>query len=191
MTIALSDTQKKKIFIGLAGAIGLLFWFQVFLIPQRKVVATSSPKVRSLQRQLKELREHLVQLPRDEKELARLSSQKGTPSAASPEQQLLEILESVALMARSTQVQLTAMKPKMDLSQLVPGQSGFLELPVEANGLGGYHQIGAFLGMVERSDSFVKLRSLEIRPDSRNLWKHQVVFVLDVYLLPGMEQAKS
>ena len=191
LKLSITEAQKKQILIGAGSVIGLLFWTQILFLPQQRTLSATSSELRTLQKKLREAHHNLTELPRLEKEYAQLSTSKGIASAAPAEQQLLETFNAVSEMARLSQVQMTTLKPKVGLNRLVPSQSGFLELPVEADATGGYHQFGAFLDTLEHSDLFLKLQALEIRPDSKSIWKHEAIFIFQVSLFPtGKEQAK-
>ena len=188
--LTFSPTQRKQLLYGLGWTIALVLWSALFLAPQRSALSQRAPRLRTLQRQLKEVRQNLVQLPRFEAELARLSGGNGSSLGGPPEQQLPELLGAIAQMARESQVQLLAVKPKVELGQIVPGSNGFLELPVQVEAQAAYHQIGKFLDVMERSEKFIQVQSIEIRSDPRDIWRHPTTLVLQVYLLPGKEQVK-
>ena len=183
--------QKEKLLLGLGCCIGFILWFQFFLVPQRQIGFDRRSRVQVMRKQLQRTRQSLKQLPELERRVQQLSSQSGLVFTTPPEEQLPELLETIAQTARASQVQLLTVRPTLDLNQLQPGATGFLELPVRLEAVAGYHQIGTFLGALEHSESLIQLQSLEIMADPKENWRHQANFVLQVYLLPGKEGAKS
>ena len=180
---------KERILLGLGGAVALVLWFQIFHVPQHGIHSQRRAQVLSVRKKLQEARRNIKQLPSLEAELKRLSSGNGMAFTFSPEEQLPELLEMIAQAARSSQVKLLTVRPQMDLNQLHPGPTGFLELPVRLEATAGYHQIGSFLDALERSERLVRLDSLEIVADPRDIWEHQVHCDLKVYLLPVQDRS--
>lgn len=181
--LSLSSTRKKQILVGVLGAWGLVAWFNLALVPQRDHLSTLRPPIEKLRKQLSQTREGLAKLNALEATLAQMKAQFHAPvSIRPPEEQLPELLEVVAKAARGSQVHLLSVKPKQDFSQLSPGPTGYLELPVQVEASAGFHQIGMFLDALEQSENLVQVRELSIQEDPRDLWNHQLSLVLTMYL---------
>ncbi|MBI3318313.1 MAG: type 4a pilus biogenesis protein PilO [Candidatus Omnitrophica bacterium] len=189
MPKGLTPQEQRKILIALGGALAVLAWLILVLIPVQSSLAGIRPQVIDLKDQLGSLRQGLNQLPAMEEELKRLFAEYELPATnLSPEEQLPQLLENIAQLARASQVRLVAVKPKADLSLLAPGPSGYLELPVQMEASGGYHAIGSFLDAMERSKSLVRVLELQMEPSSEDLWHHQAILILQLYLVPSAGQ---
>lgn len=183
---ALTPQDQKKVLVGLLSVIGFALWLNLFLIPRQSIVGQVRWELRSLREKIQATREGIGRLAETEARLQQLAAQHELSGLYVPaEEQLPQLLEKIAQLARSSRVRLVSVKPKADLGKLVPGPSGFLEVPVWVNTVGGYHAIGSFLDAVERSESLVRVQEFEIRSNSQDPWQHQVSFLLQVYLLPG------
>jgi len=134
---------------------------------------------------LTQVKRQITQLPRLQKNLEELAAQVELPAVVpSPEEQLPELLEEMAKLARAAQVRLTAVKPQLNLDALEAGESGYLELPLQMETSGGYHEIGAFLDAIESSEHLVRVDGLLVRNSPEDIWRHTATFLLRAYLLP-------
>lgn len=182
----------KRILAGCGAVVLSFLWLGFYVAPQRKVSADLNQRVKTLRQDLIQTRERITQLPDMEQELRRLLSQhEAAVVPAAPEEQLPEMLDSIAQMAKGFQVRLVSVKPKADLNQLTPGVSGYLELPVEILASAGYHQLGSFLDALEDSENLVRVSEFKVQADPGDPWHHQVNLVLQVYLFPGGERSKK
>lgn len=161
-------------------------WGTFFWIPQWKIRADGLPKVHGLGRELKTFQQKQAKKPTLQAELTRLKAEDDGSAVAIPvEEQLPDLLETIATAARFSGVHLLTVKPKMDYTELKTGRSGYLELPIEVSALTGYHRLGAFLDVLERSPSLLKVSEMEIQPDPKDLWHHRATVVFLAYLVPG------
>lgn len=187
----------KSLRFGLLLFVGGVIWVRGFVIPQSRRLAEIRPKIRDLRNEMKEIQSGLRQLPSLEEEFARLSKESIGPAASGaakelvpPEERVPELLDQIAQAAKSSQVRLSQVKPGEELSRLRPGPSGFLELPIRVEATGGYHPLGRFLDLLERSNSLIRVRQLEIKPNPEEIWRHQASLTLQAYLLPGRSKEK-
>lgn len=184
--LALTPAQQRQVLIGLLAVIALTAWWLLVLGPQRQRLVEREASLRELRPQVIDLRRRLTQLPSVEQEIQRLTAEVGLPtSARRPEEQLPDLLQAVTQLAQAARVQVLALKPRLELSALPLGPSGYLELPVAMQVAAGYHELGAFLDALERSPRLVRVGEFEIHPDPEDLWHHQAVVMLQVYLIPN------
>ena len=177
--------DRKQILMILGAAVGFLGWLALFFIPMLGNWIQKQPQAQELRSQIGEARQKLNQSAQREKELKDLRLQYELTGAATAQQQLPDLLGGIGQAARTSGVRLEAVKPKVDIGQLIPGPSGYLELPLEVNAVAGFHQLGAFLDVLERSDRLIRVQEFKIRRDSKDIWNHQATFILQSYLLPG------
>lgn len=190
--LELTPAQQKQVLFGLLGVIGLAGWFNFLILPQQRKLAEIRPQVQNLKGQIAQVRQGLAQLPTMESQMSQLSIEFKLPEVVpAAEQQLPELLESITQVARQSQVRLVAAKPKSDISKLSPGSSGYLELPIFIIVSGGYHQIGAFLDRLERSESMLRVREMGIVGDQEDLYHHKGFILFQAYLLPPTPKAKE
>jgi Tfp pilus assembly protein PilO len=181
--------RQRQLISGFLGVAGFILWISLFFVPQQRLGRQIRSEVRRLKQQIAQTRQEFAQLPALEAELARWMVQYRMPTVVPPlEEQLPELLGTIAQAARSAQVRLLSIKPEGEMRQLTPGPTGYLELPVQVETSAGYHQVGRFIDALENSDSLLRVEELGIRADPVDIWHHQVSFVLAVYLLPSGEQ---
>ncbi len=185
MVKGLTPAQQKQLLALLLGAIALVVWFALFFVPQKQSLSEVRGKLDTLQAKLTQLKDQLERFPGQQTKLETLIAQVELPAVVpSAEEQLPELLEEMAQLARAAQVSLAAVKPKLELDVLAAGESGYLELPLEVKTTGGYHQIGLFLDALESSESLVRVEGMEIHNSSEDVWRHEATFLLRAYLFP-------
>ena len=178
--------QQKPVLIGGAAAVGFSLWLGSFFIPQFSNWIQRGPQVQALKNQVEEGHRKLEHSAQREKEFKDLKAQSELGAAALlPQQQLPELMDKIALAAQSAGVSLEVVKPKLEMGQLLPGPSGYLELPLEVHAVGSYHALGLFLDTLERSDSLIRVQEFKIQSDPKDIWNHQATLVLQSYLFPG------
>ncbi len=181
----LGPIGRRRLFRAALVVLGVMGWGTFFWIPQWKVRAEWLPKVHGLRKELKTFQQKQAEKPTLEKELDRLRAEDTGPAVTIPvEEQLPDLLETIATAARFSEVHLLTVKPKMDYTELKTGRSGYLELPIEVSALAGYHRIGAFLDVLERSPSLLKVSEMEIQPNPKDIWHHRATVVFLAYLVP-------
>ncbi|MCM8812013.1 MAG: type 4a pilus biogenesis protein PilO [Candidatus Omnitrophica bacterium] len=146
----------------------------------------------TLQKDVARIKEKSARIDSMRSELERLAAQYDVAITATlPEEQLPEVLDAIAAAARVSGVRLIGIKPKEEVSHLTPSASGFLELPIQVDALGGYHHLGRFLSAVEESKVLVGVQELTIQANPEDIWNHKALFVFVAYLFPAREGAKS
>ncbi len=189
----LEGKEWKAIVAGAGIVVGLFVWLQLFIIPQRSSLMDSCSRNKTIVKDMALLKEKIAKFPEMEKQLIQLAGQYDPRMVTTPpEKQLPEILEVIAQAAKASDVRLLGAKPRMEISDLSPGSSGFLELPVQVDASGGYHQLGLFLDSLESSRMLVRVHELKIQTNPEDIWHHQATFVLWTYLFPVVgDQSKS
>lgn len=185
------DPRQRRILIGLFSVVATVIWTQFFLIPQFSTAGRLGGELKKMRSQTDKAKRELSQLPELEKKIATLAAQHSMSIVeGSAEEQLPNLLDHIALAARTAQVRVISLKPKQEIVQAPMGPSGYIEIPLELVGTAGYHQIGRFLAAVEGSSGLVRVKQLEIRPNATDIWSHQVRILLLAFLNPA-ETAKS
>lgn len=188
----LEGIEWKPIAAGAGTIVGLFIWWQLFLGPQRNELTDLQRRSAAMSKDAALFKEKFAKLPQMEKELAEMAGQYDARMVTTlPEEQLPELFEVIAEAARAADVRLQSVKSKAEVSKLSPSSSGFLELPVQIDAEGGYHQLGVFLDKLEASRALVRVHELKIEANSEDIWRHQATFVLWAYLFPAGEKPKQ
>ena len=191
MVAGVSDRQRKILW-GLLTAVGLVVWSNLFFLPQRKEASRLSGEFKRFQEQVNRLHQDLAQYPTLERDRARLAAQFDPASVgASPEEQLPDLMGKIAQAAHAAHIRLLALKPKVEIRQMQPGPSGYLEVPLEISALAGYHQIVRFLDILERSENPLRVQGLTIKSSQQDMWNHTTAITLRAYLVPRRGQEGS
>ncbi len=180
----LTPAQARSLAIRGAGAVGLVLWIGLVVLPQQRALADRSATVRTRQGQLAEVRRGIAQRPAMEAEVARLAQAYRVPGQVPPvEEQLPGLLKVITETAKTTQVALLVLRPKADLGVIAQKAGGYVEVPLEISASGGYHELGAFLDGLEQSPALLfRVERLGIQPDPKDLWHHRATFMVRLYL---------
>lgn len=186
----LTPAQQRQLLVGVLGALAMVAWWLFVLGPQQREGAERGATRHTLQAQVADLQRQRQDLPAMEAEVARLTTELGLSTLARrPEEQLPDLLQAITQMAQAARVRVLTLKPRADLGALTPGPSGYLELPVAMETVAGYHELGEFLDALEQSSRLVRVGEFQIGPTPEDLWHHQAVIVLQVYLVPAPSAA--
>lgn len=183
----LTLVQQKKLLIGVGAVIAAIGWLQFFYLPTQRALSEARSQVEQLSVQLNQVKSGIARLPAMQEEITRLSAEFQLPTTPKPpEQQLPELLDEISKAARRSQIQILGQKPRGNVSALVPGPSGYLEVPVMIMATGGYHQIGQFLDLLESSPQLLlRVRELGIMGNPDDLYRHGAFVLFHAYLVPG------
>ena len=180
--------KQKKLLYSLGTAVVLALWVVLLIAPQWGRSAKLGQEVKSLSGKIQQARRLLSQAPNVEQNMERLEGQVAIgETRQSPQERLPELMDKIAQVARSSRVRVVSLKPRVEISGLAPGSSGYLEVPIEVTASAGYHQVGAFLDALESSEIPLRVHQMQMGADSRDLWSHRVVILLQAYLTPAGE----
>ncbi len=181
--------RQRQVLWGLLVAVGLVVWVNLFLLPQWKEASRLNGEFKRLREQVNRLHRDLAKLPTLERDRARLAAQSDTAATgASPEEQLPDLLGRIAQSAHAAHLRLLSLKPKVEIWQMQPGPSGYLEVPLEISAQAGYHQIGRFMDGLERSENPLRVQRLAIKSSQQDMWNHTAAITLRAYLVPRRGQ---
>ena len=186
MALTLS-TQQKQLLIGLLAVLAAVGWLVFFLIPKAQVLSQTRQEFAQLRPRLQRTQAQIGEISKLQAQLEQLQAEMEIlEEVPLPEEQLPELLEAMAQMGRVAQVSLVSVRPQLDLSTLNRGLSGYLELPLKVEVVGGYHQIGSFLDALESSEHLVRVEGFQIQGSSGDIWHHKATLLLRAYLLPSI-----
>ncbi|MBI3011839.1 MAG: type 4a pilus biogenesis protein PilO [Candidatus Omnitrophica bacterium] len=113
-----------------------------------------------------------------------------------PQEELPAVIERLSALANQTQVKIETISPQRSLvdhakadvnpdtdkpPQPGPGPKGYEEVLIQVEALAGYHQLGAFLNAVEAGDRVVRVATLRMVGNPRDLKRHQIKLWLRAY----------
>lgn len=180
--------KQKKLLYGLGAAVVLVLWVGLLIAPQWGRSAKLGQEARSLSGKIQQARRLLLQAPNVEQNMERLQGQVAIGEARkSPQERLPELMDQIAQVARSSRVRVISLKPRVEISGLALGPSGYLEVPIEVTASAGYHPIGVFLDALESSEIPLRVLQMQMGADPRDMWNHRVVILLQAYLAPAGE----
>lgn len=108
------------------------------------------------------------------------------------EKELPAVIEALSDMARQTNMKIQTIFPQRSLSDQAAAAPGkktaaipepvvYRQVPIQIDAQAGYHQLGAFLSLVEAESRPMELRSLRIAADPREPKRHTIKMVIDAY----------
>jgi len=188
--------SKRDQSIALAGGLTVLMvlcgylWYVV--TPLASTVSGLSAKIKEQEQALQQIQQLTVQEPRLREEYEQLSSSMQSLRTSMPaEQELASVIEQLSGMATQAGVKIQTIFPQRSLESLkvVAGLDDkksiksklFKEIPIQIEALTGFHQLGRFLGRVERGRQPMHLKSLRITSNPKELKRHTVEMVLIAY----------
>ena len=95
-----------------------------------------------------------------------------------------QILKELNQIAERLNIKFVSVKPLERKKAMLPGSEEFLLLtPITIKLQCGYHQLGIFINQIENSPRLMKISTLKITANARNIWEHQVELAITSYNL--------
>lgn len=185
---SLNQKQVQKLLIGLVGVMAFFVWHQLFLMPQQKTHRELRVQVSQLAARVSLAKQKTSKLPEMRQTLGSLAPDgeaEEMNKPLPPEEQLPALLDYIAQTAKRSGVHVVSVRSQAPIAELIVGESGRLELPLEVEVEAGYHAIGIFLDSIEQAESFlVRIKTFRLFGNPEDIWKHKARFLFHVYLLP-------
>jgi len=185
---------KKKIpplYLALSGLVICAYVF-FLLLPTLKALAGLIPKVTGRRTEIKNVRSDL---PREDtfrvKQKRQCDRLTGYEMKLSREKELPLLLEGLSSMAKKSRVKILGIRPlksrltkrKKDTAK----EKIYRELPIEIRAESGYHQLGAFINMLETDRRYMQVSDIKIQANSSGSKWHKVEFVVCAYTFKQSE----
>ena len=181
----------KPVLIGVGAVIGFFIWLQFFFLPQYAHLRERGVKLKTVIDDTKVLKVKVAKLDIMQAELDKMAGQYDVRMLSmEPEEQLPELFQEITQAARVAGVRLANVKPEVEVNDLTPNSSGFLEVPIRVEAAGGYHNLGRFIDALESSKALLRMHQIKIEPNSDDLFHHRANIVLWAYLFPGADRSK-
>jgi Tfp pilus assembly protein PilO len=192
--VNLSILKKEEVKLALmgVGALVLLFiWYDLFFVPTRANLQDVGLRAKTMAQDVKLVKEKMTKLGVMQKQLDEMAAQYDARMITMlPEEQLPELFQVITQAARTSDVRIANIKPKVEVNQLSPSTSGFLEVPIQVDASGAYHNLGKFLDAIESSKALFRVREIKVEANPADIWHHEASVVIWAYLFPGGERSK-
>lgn len=187
MKLAISkDKNQTKILFIILVLFVIAIYFYVLFLPSLKTIKALSPQIKTVKQQL-----GLIQT--DENNTLNFKSQIESQSTKlkvyqkklPTEEEIPTLLEELSRLAKDTNIQIIAIKPKRSQKTTENVSEIYVELPIDIIAKSGYHQLGHFINKLENADRFLKIKNIKIVASSDDPLRHDVSLVVSAFVLSG------
>lgn len=183
--------QKTILLVGMLSIFILYVYAQFVLFPLSRQAKEVGGQVRQVREQLRVIEmvltnEEQVRHQHDELERTVTSLRDLLP----PEEELSAVIERLSDLASQTQVKIQTIFPQREaaedqLTAALKQANGkppvYKMIPIQIDALTGFHELGAFLSLVETGTSPMEIASLRVSSNTNQIRRHQVKLVLNVF----------
>lgn len=172
--------REQLLLLIFAASLVLSLDYFVLIRPVQRIFADTLPKLGSLKRELKSLKD-------DKKNKALLEAhwQETTAKLGEAEKSFVDsdevsaLLEELSRLAQASGVKITTLKP-ITIARAGEGLV-YSPVPIKMNALAGTHELGRFLVKLETSRPFFKVTDMRIVENQMDSRKHQIDLELESY----------
>ena len=194
--------EQQKLLAGGVGAILLIGVYTAYWLgPLQREAGELTQQVRGAHDQLRVLEMAIANEPALMEQRRRLDRAVTAWFETLPsEKELPMVIERLSTLASQSHVKIETIVPQrppvakdtaLRASGTRPEPLGYQEMSLQIDALAGYHQIGAFLGLVESSDNPMRVSTLHLSPDPRDPRRLHVQVGLQAYLGVSGQPATS
>jgi len=197
--LTLSKRERKV--IALVGTLTLVIGYvyvALILGPLGREMASLGQRVRSARQQVRALEAVVVNEPALRAQYAQWDEKVSVlRSLLPPRDEESVILERLSNLARQTQVKIQAIFPQRSKDEQAGKPSSnaepavYEDVLIQIDASAGYHQLGAFLGLVESEGSPMRVSSLRIVANPKEFKRHNVKLLIRAYFSTSLKGAKS
>ena len=178
------NAKQTAILITLVAVGGLVAYLNFLLIPQAGAAIQAMKDASALSAEVKTVSENIARIPVLTKTVdAQDAKLDGYAKLLPMEQEMPSFLENLSVMARAAGVRIVAITPMPGKELGTEKGRIYQEMPIKIDALSGYHELGAFLSELERSDRFMTVVDIEIRGRKGSPKRHDIESVLLTYVL--------
>ena len=105
----------------------------------------------------------------------------------SSDEELPALIERVSALATQASVRIQSVFPQRPLETTQAGASEpvvYKEIPIQVDALAGYHQLGMFLSLVESGEKPMRISTLRIAGNQKDVRRQTIKLVLRAYFAP-------
>lgn len=182
--------QKQVAGLFLLAAVCLGVYYAYVFRPLVNTVVQLGQAVHTQQTQLQAFKQLIAQESQLHQEQARLTATVQRERAALPSnQELPAVLERLATVASQAGVKVQTVMPQR-VSVSLPTQNTpplYKEIPIQIEGLAGFHQLGTFLSQIELGGQPMQVRKLHISENAKDPRRHTVEMTLIGYFATAQD----
>jgi len=166
-------------------AIILVAYFYFFLKPEIGALQKVLPKVRALNKNIKEVDKLIGNIDSFKTKIADLKEKVDQYEARLPtKKEISSILNHLSALASQEHIKITGIKELETIKgEMQEGEQAYSGVPIEIDMKSGYHRLGKFINEIENSDRLMKIDDLEIKSTSENLTEHNVKLIVSSFVL--------
>jgi|GEM_PF-3625777 Tfp pilus assembly protein PilO len=182
----LKKEQKQMLVLAVIVTVVMLFvYVNMLLKPQLEGLFNTAGRVGKLKADVKKAESDIARIGQLKKSMASYSEKMDRYGEVLPaEESMPALLESLADMARSSNMKIVGVAPIEDRSgKPVRGQA-YKSMPIAVNARAGFHELGKFFSAIENSGRFMKVADISIKSNKASPKKHDVELVVVTYTLP-------
>lgn len=180
------DFQKysKQIMI-LAIALVILLDFFLIMRPQMRWSSQLSPKIIELKRQIDQTDSDIALIAQIQEQYQKSKTEMADIEKKVPlEEDIPLILQVISNAANDAMIKIFEMRPMKEAKEIIlETKTGkYYRIPISIEARGGYHLFGNFLSILENSEIFMSVHSLEITSNSKSPKDHNIDFIIDTFI---------
>jgi len=183
------NKTRGLIFAALVSALILIFYFNLLLFPQIRRVTDVLGKMGKMHADLKTAESDIEKTDISKSNIASYKDKVDKYEKMLPaEQEMQSLLETLSAMAKATNIKIVGIAP-VTSSTTLRSEKGrdtnqiYQDIPILISAKSGYHELGAFLTNLEKSDRFMKVVDIEIKANKSSPKKHDVELIVCTYIL--------
>ncbi len=187
MKLALSVRDiQKLLLIGVLAIIFLTAYVRFIVGPLLQKSGQLAQQAREAKEQLQSLQTAASNEPTLQTQHQQLEqSVRGLRKFLPSEQEVPAVIEHLSDLAGQTGLKIQAIFPQRSAESDIPSEKRRLlyykEIPIQIDALAGFHQLGAFLSLVETADKPMTVSSLRISENPKELRRHSIKLLLRAY----------
>ena len=196
--------REQQVLLGIIVAVvaAVVVYYMYLVRPLLAKVVDLERNIHLEEQKLQHVEQLVAQEPKLRTEHQELSkAMQALRDAMPPEQELASVIEHLSGLASTAGVKIQTIFPQRSLENLKvvanlndPAAAAaepklYKDIPIQIEALTGFHQLGAFLGEVERGKQPMQLKSLRITENFRESRRHTVEMIVVAYF--AVSNAKS
>ena len=188
MTVRLSPREQRMLLIVIVFGAGILWMYSTFIVgPLLRRVSDLGQQVRAARDQLKSLEVATASEAALKQQHGELQETVASLRTLLPsEEELPQVIELLSDLASQSQVKIQSIFPQrpaaMDASKKAGSASLFYkDVTIQIDALAGYHQLGAFLSLVESGSKPMQVSSLRLATDAKEPKRLHIKLLVQSY----------
>lgn len=190
--LALTQAQRMAAGLVLVGTLGGYGYYAYLFTPMLRQMSQLGQEIQNSQRQLQFIEQIIVQGPQLKRDLTQLEDRVAQLRQTLPSvQEMPAALERLSDLARQTGVKIQTIVPERTDAPSLPaagagkpagkGPELYRGVPIQIDALAGFYQLENFLTQLESNHQPLRLQSLRISENPKELRRHTIKLVVIGY----------